>query len=127
MCLAGAQMPAYSESKEYLVKNYPDVFTPSGVPTTCVAALVGSLCGNVVSLPMDVVKSRIQNMPVPAPGQAPLYTGMVDCAKQSVAKEGVMVLWKGFTPAFVKLAPYTVLSLGFLEHITFFFTGKAAL
>ena len=91
------------------------------------AALAGSLAGNTCSLPMDVVKSRIQNMPVPKAGESPLYTGMLDCARKSVAAEGPMVLWKGFTPAFVKLAPYTVLSLGLLERITFAMTGKSAL
>ena len=65
MALAGSQMPAYSEAKEYLTLNHPDVFTPNGVQTTFMAALAGSLAGNTLSLPMDVVKSRIQNMPTP--------------------------------------------------------------
>ena len=41
---------------------------------------VSALAANIVCTPFDVIKSRIQNMPAPAPGQKPIYTGMVDCA-----------------------------------------------
>jgi hypothetical protein len=37
---------------------------------------------------MDTIKVRIQTMDV-VPGKPPPYTGMVDCAKQIVQKEGV--------------------------------------
>ena len=48
---------------------------------------------------------------------------MIDCAKKSIADEGVLVLWRGFTPAFVKLAPYTVISMLLLEKFTSVYTG----
>jgi hypothetical protein len=34
-------------------------------------------------------------MPLPAPGQLPLYTSTVDCVKKTVMKEGVQGLYKG--------------------------------
>jgi len=64
-----------------------------------------------VSNPFDVVKSRVQNMPKPAPGEKPLYAGMGDCFVKSVRGEGPAVLMRGFVPAFLKLAPYTTISL----------------
>jgi hypothetical protein len=45
----------------------------------------------LVGHPLDTVKVRIQTMEV-VPGKPPPYTGMVDCAKQIVAKEGVSLL-----------------------------------
>ena len=63
----------------------------------------------------------------PGPGESPLYNGMVDCAMKSVAKDGPLVLWRGFIPAFIKLAPYTMISLSLLENLTLLLTGKAAL
>lgn len=53
------------------------------------------LCGKcalqvLVGHPMDTIKVRIQTMEV-VPGKPPPYTGMVDCAKQIIAKEGVCV------------------------------------
>lgn len=121
MALGSFQMGFYSETKEALVSHYG--WDPASVSTQTASALVASLFANSASLPFDVVKSRIQN----ADPKLGAYTGMLDCAQKSIAAEGVTVLWKGFTPAFVKLAPYTVLSLSFLETITFWYTGKSAL
>lgn len=110
-----------------LTASYPSVFTEGGVATLLVCSLAGSFVSNCASMPFDVVKSRIQNMPSPKPGEKALYDGMVDCAKKSVAQDGPMVLWRGFFPAFLKLSPYTIISLSLLEKITYFATGKAAL
>lgn len=55
------------------------------------------------------------------------YKNMVDCFKKSVAAEGPSVLWRGFTPALIKLSPYTVISLTLLEKITTFVTGTKAM
>jgi hypothetical protein len=38
-----------------------------------------------------------------------------------------MVLWKGFAPCLLKLTPYTILSLTFLEKITTLVTGTNAM
>lgn len=123
--LGAFQMGVYAETKEKILQwdEKREYFTDNGVPIMFVSALNASLYANAASLPFDVVKSRIQNMP----RENPPYTGMIDCARKSIAQEGVMVLWKGFTPAFVKLAPYTILSLSFLEKLTFLATGKGAM
>jgi len=78
-----------------------------------VASFFSTLC----SQPFDVVKSRIQQ------ASAGEYAGMLDCARKSVAAEGPAVLWAGFTPAFVKLAPFSIISLTLLEKLTALYTG----
>ena len=66
-------------------------------------------------------------MPIdPTTGQA-MYSSMVDCIVKSVKSEGILVLWRGFTPAFVKLAPYTIISLTLADKLTRAVTGKDAL
>ena len=40
------------------------------------------------------MKVRLQSMPTPAPGQSPLYTGMVDCVKKTIQHEGVTAFYK---------------------------------
>ena len=78
---------------------------------------VASFFSTFFSQPFDVVKSRIQQA---AAGE---YRGMLDCARRSVAAEGPAVLWAGFTPAFVKLAPFSIISLTLLEKLTSLYTG----
>lgn len=99
----------------------------NGIPLLFCATLVSSFCANVVANPFDVVKSRMQNMPVPALGEEPLYRSSLDCFRKSLASEGIWVLSKGFGPAFVKLAPYTVISLTLVDTMTKAITGKEAL
>ena len=65
-------------------------------------------------------------MPIHADGTA-MYSGMADCFVKSVRAEGPMVLYAGFTPAFIKLAPYTVISLTLADKLTKALTGKEAL
>jgi solute carrier family 25 oxoglutarate transporter 11 len=65
-------------------------------------------------------------MPVDASGKA-MYSSMFDCVVKSVKSEGVSVLWRGFTPAFVKLTPYTILSLTLTDKLTRAVTRKDAL
>lgn len=98
-----------------------------GIPLLFCSTLISSFAANVAANPFDVVKSRMQNMPVPAMGEEPLYRGSIDCLRKSIASEGIMVLSKGFGPAFVKLAPYTVISLTLVDKMTKFVTGRDAL
>jgi len=128
MALASTQLATYSSSKEYLLEHHRDIFvSESSIATMAVASVPASLVANAASMPFDVVKSIYQNMPKPAEGRPPLYSGVPDCARQLLAQEGPLALWKGFTPAFVKLMPYTILSFLFLEKLTIMATGKAAL
>ena len=98
-----------------------------GVPLLFVATLFSSFIANIFSNPFDVVKSRVQNQKAdPKTGELP-YKGTLDCFVKIVSKDGVPKLWAGFTPAFIKLAPYTIISLMLTEKITMAVTGKAAL
>ncbi len=42
-----------------------------------------------VGQPLDLIKVRLQTMPAATPGQPALYTGMMDCARKTIAREGV--------------------------------------
>ena len=55
-----------------------------------------------VSLPVDIIKTRVQN------ANAGQYRSSMDCFAQTVKQEGVRALWKGFTPYFLRLGPHTV-------------------
>jgi len=123
MALNSVTLAMTSQSKEQLPVFVPQLKEQPTV-TMVLSTIIASFWGTVASQPFDVVKSRLQNMKVPEGGEAP-YSGAIDCARKCVA-EGPMTLFKGFTPAFVKLAPFTVLSLNILERLTFIITGGSA-
>lgn len=127
--LSACSMGITSEAKEKLSDS--GYFGPNGqwlhgYPVMFVATTISSFFANLTSNPFDVMKSRLQNMTIAADGSAK-YNGLVDCFVKSIKTEGVLVLWKGFTPAFIKLAPYSIISLTLLDKLTKTITGKDAL
>uniref|UniRef100_A0A7E4VM56 Mitochondrial dicarboxylate carrier n=1 Tax=Panagrellus redivivus TaxID=6233 RepID=A0A7E4VM56_PANRE len=64
----------------------------------------------LLTQPLDVLKTRMMNAP---PGT---YKGVGDCA-MVVAKLGPSGFFKGFVPAFIRMAPHTVLLLVFCEQL----------
>ncbi|POY74725.1 hypothetical protein BMF94_2201, partial [Rhodotorula taiwanensis] len=52
-----------------------------------------------LAIPPDVVKSRLQGAPEGT------YKGFIDCARQTVAKDGASALFKGFGPAMARAFP----------------------
>ena len=53
----------------------------------------GGMCLVFAGHPLDLIKVRMQTMPI-IEGQAPLYTSALDCARKTVAKDGVRGLYK---------------------------------
>jgi solute carrier family 25 (mitochondrial oxoglutarate transporter), member 11 len=128
--LSSASMGVTSQAKAELIQSGyfgKDGQWAGGIPLLFCATLVSSFCANVVANPFDVIKSRLQNMAIPTgPNQLPMYSGMMDCFAKSIKAEGIKVLWAGFVPAFIKLAPYSVISLTLVDKLTKAFTGKDA-
>lgn len=75
---------------------------------------VGGACCVVTGHPLDTIKVRLQTMPKPAPGQAPLYRGTFDCAMKTVGREGFFGLYKGMAAPLAGVAPmFAVCFFGF--------------
>lgn len=55
-------------------------------------------------------KVRLQTMPLPAPGTAPMYTGTYDCARKTVQREGFRGLYKGMSAPIAGVAPIFAMS-----------------
>lgn len=60
--------------------------------------------------PVDVLKTRAMNA---KPGEVKSILKLV----KSTAKEGPLAFFKGYVPAFVRLAPHTILTFVFLEQL----------
>ena len=75
---------------------------------------MSGLVSTTASVPLDTAKTRIQQS---GQGVGAAYSGMVDCLVQTARKEGVLSLWKGWTPAYARLGPHTLVTLVALEQL----------
>ncbi|CAH1365940.1 hypothetical protein MTP99_002245 [Tenebrio molitor] len=74
----------------------------------------GGICTVLVGHPLDTIKVRLQTMPIPNPGQKPLYCGTLDCLKTTIQQEGVRGLYKGMSAPLTAVAPIFAISfMGF--------------
>lgn len=46
-----------------------------------------------------------------------LYKGSIDCLMQTIGKEGVFALYKGFLPVWIRMAPWSLTFWLSFEHI----------
>ncbi|KAG7311990.1 hypothetical protein JYU34_001431 [Plutella xylostella] len=70
----------------------------------------GGVCTVLAGHPMDTVKVRLQTMPLPKPGEKPLYGGTWDCFSKTVKQEGFRGLYKGMSAPLTGVAPIFAIS-----------------
>mmetsp|Transcript_43979 Transcript_43979/g.101679 ORF Transcript_43979/g.101679 Transcript_43979/m.101679 type:complete len:292 (+) Transcript_43979:140-1015(+) len=74
-----------------------------------------SCCAETVTMPVDVVKTRLQMDG--GSGAAKMYAGSIDCASKLVKADGVGALFKGLPPALVRQSTYGSMRYGFYTPI----------
>ncbi|MCP9265569.1 Mitochondrial carnitine/acylcarnitine carrier protein [Dirofilaria immitis] len=77
-----------------------------------VAGGVGGTFCVAMGHPFDTVKVRLQTMPKVIPGTRPLYTGAIDCARQTIVKEGFFALYKGMGALILGVTPLFAVYFG---------------
>lgn len=78
-----------------------------------IAGGVGGVCLVLSGQPLDTIKVRLQTQNV-KPGETPVYTGTLDCARKTIQAEGIRGLYKGMTTPLVGITPiYAICFLGF--------------
>jgi len=84
-----------------------------GFIETTIAGGVGGACLVLSGHPLDTIKVRMQTMPT-IPGQPPMYTSALDCARQAIKNEGFRGLYKGVTAPLTAVTPmYSLCFLGY--------------
>jgi len=102
MVVSMSQLATYDQAKEMLGN-----FGMTGLKQQFGASLVSGFIYCAASLPLDVCKSRMQNMKPDANGVMP-YRSMVDALTKIPRTEGVFALWKGFGPYYARGGGHTI-------------------
>ncbi|CAH2005015.1 unnamed protein product [Acanthoscelides obtectus] len=112
MVVNAAQLASYSQAKQLLIENLK---LSEGIFLHFVASMISGLITTAASMPVDIAKTRIQNMKT-IDGK-PEFKGPLDVLGKVIRNEGVFALWKGFMPYYFRLGPHTVLTFVFLEQM----------
>lgn len=112
MVVNAAQLASYSQAKQYLLET--GYFEENIFLHFC-SSMISGLITTAASMPVDIAKTRIQNMKM-IDGK-PEYKGALDVLYKVIRNEGFFALWKGFTPYYARLGPHTVLTFIFLEQM----------
>ncbi|KAI0224847.1 Mitochondrial 2-oxoglutarate/malate carrier protein [Lamellibrachia satsuma] len=113
MVVNAAQLASYSQAKQLVLSTG---YFKENILLHFVASMISGLVTTIASMPVDITKTRLQNMKV-VDGKAE-YSGTLDVFYKVVRREGILSLWKGFTPYYARLGPHTVLTFIFLEQAT---------
>lgn len=114
-----AQLASYSQAKQSLVASK---YFEEGLFLHFVASMISGFVTTLASMPVDIMKTRIQNMKTV--NGKPEYSGALDVLAKVVRNEGVLALWKGFVPYYFRLGPHTVLTFILLEQMNKLYRQK---
>uniref|UniRef100_A0A8B9LC14 Solute carrier family 25 member 34 n=1 Tax=Astyanax mexicanus TaxID=7994 RepID=A0A8B9LC14_ASTMX len=86
-------------------------FSPDSWLIALNAAMISGVAVAITMTPFDVISTRLYNQPVDELKRGRLYSGFLDCLVKVCGTEGVLGLYKGMGPVFIRLAPHTMLSM----------------
>lgn len=107
------QLASYSQAKQHLIASG---YFQEGIKTHFTASMISGLVTTAASMPVDIAKTRLQNMKV-IDGK-PQYKGTFDVLGKVIKNEGFLSLWRGFLPYYARLGPHTVLTFIILEQLS---------
>ncbi|KAM7190089.1 mitochondrial dicarboxylate transporter [Rhypophila sp. PSN 637] len=101
-----SQIAPYAAAKRTILTN---TRLPDDIRTHSLASLFAGTVATTVCAPADVLKSRIQS--------ASQGSSLMQVVRHGLASEGPGFLMKGWTPAWLRLTPHTVLTFVFMEKL----------
>eukprot|EP00898_Chlorokybus_atmophyticus_P004877 jgi/Chlat1/5390/Chrsp35S05220 len=103
---ASVDLAVFSMLKDFYTSQHPEGKSP-GALWLLGSGAVSSTCGQLVSFPLMVVRTRLQAQD--NTHKHP-YNGMLDCFAKVYKYEGIRGLYRGLIPNFLKTIPATGLS-----------------
>lgn len=105
--MTASQVVSYDTGKTFLVHRCH--MDPHAQTTFFAASIWAGFIATTVCSPVDVIKTRAMNSTAKI---SPLQV-----MRESVAREGIQFLFRGWTPAFIRLAPQTIVTFVVLEQL----------
>lgn len=105
------QLSMYDQFKDLLLTQTPEGLLKDDTTTHLIASLMAGTTATTLTQPLDVVKTRWMNE---TRGH---YKNGLDVAKSIMKDYGPIGFFRGYVPAFVRLAPHTMLTFVFLEQM----------
>ncbi|XP_012503960.1 PREDICTED: calcium-binding mitochondrial carrier protein SCaMC-1 [Propithecus coquereli] len=103
----------YKQKQQQVDRNYKKLLTEEGQKIgTFERFISGSMAGATAQTfiyPMEVVKTRL------AVGKTGQYSGIYDCAKKILKREGFGAFYKGYVPNLLGIIPYAGIDLAVYE------------
>ncbi|GAX79946.1 hypothetical protein CEUSTIGMA_g7385.t1 [Chlamydomonas eustigma] len=93
------ELATYDQAKQAILSSG---YLPDGVAVHAASSCVSGFVATVLSTPADVIKTRLMSQDM----KQPMYRGAMDCLLQSVRREGILSLYKGFFPTWLRLGPW---------------------
>lgn len=95
------ELATYDQAKE-LIMSSGVTGGRDNLATHTASSVASGFFASLVSVPADVVKTRMMSQDT----TAPLYRSSLDCLVKSVRAEGLAALYKGFLPTWARLGPW---------------------
>ncbi|KAJ0177128.1 hypothetical protein K1T71_007137 [Dendrolimus kikuchii] len=114
-------LAAYDCTKQFLMREFG---MADNALVHAAAAFTAGFVAAVLGTPADVLKTRLMNQPVGSDGRGTLYRSMIDCLQQSVRNEGILSLYKGFLPLWMRLGPWALINWIAFENIMLAIGGQ---
>ncbi|XP_059837590.1 mitochondrial uncoupling protein 4 isoform X2 [Hypanus sabinus] len=98
-------LTTYDTVKHFLLRN---TALKDGSLCHALSSICAGLVAATMGTPADVIKTRIMNQTRDKQGRGLLYTSTYDCLKQTIKREGLLSLYKGFLPTWARMAPWSL-------------------
>lgn len=104
------QLSMYDQIKYIMLTYFSSIFEDN-VSTHLTASTLTGAVATSLTQPLDVLKTRLMN------STENQYRSVGHCIRDLYQTSGVLGFFKGYVPAFVRLAPHTILTFVFLEQL----------
>jgi hypothetical protein len=116
--IAATELSVYDECKHKVQKTK---LIRDGFPTHLFASLMCGLVATAFAAPIDFLKTRLQSQPLSIhDGKGLYYKSACDCLVKTVKSEGVLSLWTGLWPHYLRRGPHLVVTFSVLEQLRYY-------